>query len=96
MAKWEEESLKKVRKQLLVYFRFLDDIFIIWTHSEKDFWEFFGVLNTHSESIKLKAEIQIQEIHILDATLIKGKRFQSKGRVAEIFRGCGNGILRHK
>ena len=81
MAKWEEEALKKARKQPLVYFRFLDDIFIIWTHSEKDFWEFFEVLNTHSESIKLKAEIQLQEIHFLDATLFKGKRFQSKGLI---------------
>ena len=33
MAKWEEEALKQARKQPLVYFRFLDDIFIIWTHS---------------------------------------------------------------
>ena len=34
MAKWEEEALKKARKQPLVYFRFLDDIVITWTHSE--------------------------------------------------------------
>ena len=73
--------LKKARKQPLLYFRLLDDIFIIWTHSEKDFWEFFEVLNTHSESIKLKAEIHLQEIHFLDATLFKGKRFQSKGLI---------------
>ena len=81
MAKWEEEALKKARKQPLVYFRFLDDIFIVWNHSEKDFWEFFEVLNTHSESIKLKAEIQSQKIHFVDATLFKGKRFQSKGLI---------------
>ena len=60
MAKWEKEAVKKARKQPLVYFRYLDDIFIIWTHSEKDFCEFFEILNTHSESIKLKAEIQLQ------------------------------------
>ena len=71
MAKCEEEALKKARKQPLVYCRFLDDIFIIWTH----FWEFAEVLNTYSESIKLKVEIQLQEIHFLDATLFKGNRF---------------------
>ena len=43
--------------------------------------EFFKVLNSHSESIKLKAEIQLQEIHFLDATLFKGKRIQSKGLI---------------
>ena len=46
-----------------------------------DFWEFFEFLNTHSESIKLKAEIQLHEIHFLDATLLKRKRFQSKGLI---------------
>ena len=44
MARWEEEALKTARKQPLVYFRFLGDVFILWTHSEKDFWEFFEVL----------------------------------------------------
>ena len=30
-----------VRKQPQVYFRFLDDILIIWTYSEKNFWNSF-------------------------------------------------------
>ena len=50
-------------------------------NSEKDFEEFFEVLNTHSESIKLKADIQLQEIHFLDTTLFKGNRSQFKGLI---------------
>ena len=36
MAKWEKEALKKCPKEPQVYFRFLDDIFIIWPHSRDD------------------------------------------------------------
>ena len=74
MARCEKEALTVVRKQPLVYFRILDDIFTIWTHS--DFWEFFEFFNTHSESIKLKDEIELDGIHFLDAALLKGKHFQ--------------------
>lgn len=81
MAKWERDALSKTKKKPLIYLRFLDDIFIIWTHSEKDFWEFFEVLNNHSESIKLKAEIQSTEINFLDVTLFKGDRFKQTGYI---------------
>ena len=79
MAKWEREALKKCKQQPLVYFRFLDDIFIIWTHSEDDFWEFFNILNNHSESIKLKAELNSDKINFLDVTVFKGQHFNKTG-----------------
>ena len=40
--------LKKAWKHPLVYFRFIDSIFNIWTHSGIDFLDFFEVLHTHS------------------------------------------------
>ncbi len=78
MAKWEQEALAKCPKKPLVYFRFLDDIFIVWTHSRSDFNDFFQILNEHQASIKLKSEINDTSIDFLDVTLFKGKHFKNK------------------
>lgn len=78
MAKWEQEALAKCPKKPLVYFRFLDDIFIIWTHSRSDFEEFFRILNEHHASIKLKSEISDTTIDFLDVTLFKGRHFKAQ------------------
>ena len=56
MPVWEEETLSKCAKKPLVFYRYLDDIFGIWEHSETDFWDFFNTLNNHHESIKLKKD----------------------------------------
>ena len=57
LAQWEQEALSKCPKTPTSYFRYLDDIFIIWPHSRKDFGEFFKILNTHQPNIKLKSTI---------------------------------------
>jgi hypothetical protein len=78
MAKWEKDALAKCPKKPLVYFRFLDDIFIIWTHSRSDFDHFFKILNEHQTSITLKSEINDTSIDFLDVTLFKGKHFKEQ------------------
>lgn len=76
MAKWEKEALDKCDKKPLLYLRYLDDIFIIWTHTEEDFKSFFKTLNEHSESIKLKSTVSHSSIDFLDVTVFKGSRFE--------------------
>ena len=76
MANWEEEALKKCTLKPLCYFRFLDDIFIIWTHSEQEFWTFFNTLNDHHPTIKLKATFHKQQVDFLDVTVFKGNQFE--------------------
>lgn len=78
MAQWEKEALLKSLLQPECYFRFLDDIFIVWPHSEKDFWSFFNLLNSHHPTIKLKATIHNQSVDFLDVTVFKGKNFKTK------------------
>ncbi len=76
MAKWEKEALEKCSKQPLCYFRYLDDIFIIWPHSKEDFISFFNTLNSHHPTIKLKFTISSDSISFLDVTVFKGPGFQ--------------------
>ena len=44
MAKWKKVTLSKCPLKPSCYFRFLDDIFIIWENSEDEFWHFFDIL----------------------------------------------------
>ena len=40
LAEWEEKALEKCVLKPSVYWRFLDDIFMIWEHSKEDFYKF--------------------------------------------------------
>ena len=58
MAKWESQALDKCLKKPQCYFRYLDDIFLVWPHSREEFTEFFNILNSHHPNIKLKSNIE--------------------------------------
>lgn len=79
MALWEKENLPKCDKQPDIYLRYLDDIFLIWNHSRQDFEKFFHTLNTAHPNVKLKANVQKQEIEFLDVLIYKGQRFKQGG-----------------
>jgi hypothetical protein len=98
LAKWEQEALEKCPKKPSCYFRFLDDIFIIWPHSQEEFTEFFEILNSHHESIKLKASVQNQEIDFLDVTIFKGNRFEKDHNLDTkvYFKPTNSRLLLHK
>jgi hypothetical protein len=56
-------------KQPLLWLRFIDDIFIIWTHGEEALQEFFIFLNTRIDSIKFTCEISRVSVNFLDTTV---------------------------
>lgn len=76
MAIFEEEVLDISPKKPLVYFRYLDDIFLIWQHSLDDFKQFFDTLNNHRESIKFQYNISESSVDFLDVTVFKGNKFR--------------------
>ena len=78
LAVWESEILDLVPLKPSIYLRFLDDIFIVWQHSLDDFNQFLQILNSHKETIKLKATIDSESIDFLDVTIFKGPRFQQE------------------
>ena len=73
MAEFEKEALAKCDKQPDCYFRYLDDIFLIWSHGRDSFQDFLNVFNTHRPSIKFKAEINQTCVNFLDTTLFRSK-----------------------
>ncbi|KAK2913189.1 hypothetical protein Q8A73_007302, partial [Channa argus] len=59
----------------LHYYRYLDDIWGLWTHSGPDFELFLATLNNHNSSIQLKSTTNNRSIDFLDTTTFKGKNF---------------------
>ena len=79
LAEWEEEALEKCVLKPSVYWRFLDDIFMIWEHTKEEFYKFVKILNTHHPSIIVKAELISESMHFLDTVVYKGNRFKETG-----------------
>ena len=79
LAEWEDKALEKCVLKPSVYWRFLDDIFMIWEHSKKDFYKFVKILNTHHPSITVKAELSSESKHFSDTVVYKGNRFKETG-----------------
>lgn len=73
MAEWEESAFLP-----LIYLRYLNDIWGIWTHSAKDFEGFVQTLNNHHPSIKLKPTLDPTEINFLDTTTFRTRKLDIK------------------
>lgn len=71
VAKLERDAMSKCPNKPHTYLRFLDDIFIIWTHGLEAFQEFLDIFNSHQPPIKFKANIQQSSIDFLDTTVFK-------------------------
>lgn len=81
LALWEAGALSKCSLKPDIFLRYLDDIFLVWSHSEEEFWQFFETLNNHHPTIKLKATIHRTSIDFLDVTVFKGARFSATGQL---------------
>lgn len=98
MADWESSVFSKCAKLPLIYLRYLDDIWGVWTHSELDFYRFVETLNNHHSSIKLKPVLHSTEISFLDTTVFKGPNFPTTGKldIRVFFKDTDSHALLHK
>ena len=63
----------------LIYLRFVDDIFFIWTGSKTDLEKFINKLNTKHPSIKFEYEISKEKISFLVTEIyIKNNKLYTK------------------
>ena len=81
MARWESEALNIYPLKPSAYFRYLDDIWGVWPHSEAQFREFALALNSHNPSISLKYSLDATSTDFLDVTTFKGKDFGDTHRL---------------
>ena len=98
MAYWEETALQNCRLKPLHYYRFLDDIWGVWTHSREEFDTFIHTLNTHHPSITVKFEIDGSLINFLDTVTYKGPNFGLTGKldIKVYFKTTDSHALLHK
>ena len=45
LGEWEKKLLQIAPKKPMIFFRYIDDIFGIWSHSEEDLYQFLNLAN---------------------------------------------------
>ena len=75
MSKVETDILSQSAFRPLVWKRYIDDIFSLWTISRVEILQFTEQANRHHPTIKLTAEVSETETTFLDTTIFKAERF---------------------
>ena len=71
MGKFENDFLNSQLLKPTVWFRFIDDIFLIWDHSYEELIEFIDSINMFHETIKFTHNISLRSIPFLDVNVSK-------------------------
>ena len=69
MDQVETEFLKTQKHKPLVWFRYIDDVFFIWTHGKETLSLFLEDLNNFDPNIKFSHEVNKESIHFLDLNI---------------------------
>lgn len=69
MGKIEKELLQKWDHQPMIWWRFIDDIFCIWTHGQRELAKFLDHLNKSHHTIKFTMEASTEKVNYLDTTV---------------------------
>ena len=69
MGWFEDQFVYTYTPEPIVWKRFIDDIFIIWTHGHESLNTFVTHLNNCLPSIKFEADTSTSHIHFLDVTV---------------------------
>ena len=75
----EEAFIGKKKLKPDLWVRYIDDVFMIWSHPIEDFHTFLKDLNSRRERIKFMAETSTQAINFLDLTIYKSPTFLNTG-----------------
>ena len=73
MDKFETKALAGFPLKPLTWKRFIDDIFMIWTHGEESLKNFIDYLNSLHDTIKFSHEMSYTHIDFLDTTVKFGE-----------------------
>ena len=70
MGKFEENALADASHSPLIWWRFIDDIFLLWTHGEDLLNRFITYLNNLHPTIKFTSSFSHSEISFLDVNVL--------------------------
>ena len=79
MGELEPKLIKLNSKAILIWKRFIDDIFIVWTDTESALDTFIENINKVHHTIKFTHEQSTEELTFLDTTVYKGPKFHETG-----------------
>ena len=68
-------------EDLLLWRRFIDDIFLVWKGTSASLTAFLNHLNTIHNTIKFTYTVHPSSVDFMDLTIYKGPRFQGVGRL---------------
>ena len=75
----EEPFLESRDIKPMLWVRYIDDVFLIWTYTLAEFETFLEELNGLRERINFTAEISMQAINLQDLTIYKPPSFHESG-----------------
>ena len=81
MGKLEQTVLSSAPLQPSYYKRYIDDILILWPHSESELTKFISALNNYHPSIKFTSEVSKYLITLLDINIFKGPNFPNNNKL---------------
>ncbi|XP_043928712.1 nuclear mitotic apparatus protein 1 [Protopterus annectens] len=86
MFHWEKQYVFKsvYNKYIVKYFRFLDDIFVLWNGNKENIMEFLEYINQTTSFLRFVHQVEKDEIHFLDIKLSKDK--VRKCYISNVFR----------
>ena len=70
MGHFEEKHVYTYKSQPLLWVRFIDGIFMIWTHRRQELEDFTTHLNTVHQTIKFTSTVSEKEISFLDTKIL--------------------------
>jgi len=84
MDKLERNLLSTAPNQLLpdVYYRYIDDIYLTWSHGRQSLDDFVNHFNSAHATIKFDATVSSNEVSFLDTTIYKGDNFTTTGKLS--------------
>jgi len=74
MADFESKFVDTYTPKPFWWKRYIDDIFVLWTHGEDELHKFITFLNSCHQTIKFTSTISKECVNFLDTTVIKSKK----------------------
>ena len=83
MAHIEKQLLASSPHKPIIWKRFIDDIFSVWTINENEINDFVIFANSFHPTIKFTCEMSSERIVFLDTEVFKGPRF-AEGKILDV------------